>query len=97
MACFNFPEILELPTLKELNTPIISTYELVTYSKSTAFYPDCSLLSQIATSTYHPVNQSLEIDMATAFDLVSSHIAIARAGHNHREAIGKLHRLLGLK
>ena len=33
------------------------------------------------------VNQSLEIDMATAFDLVSSHIAIARAGHDHGEAI----------
>jgi 2-(1,2-epoxy-1,2-dihydrophenyl)acetyl-CoA isomerase len=33
------------------------------------------------------VNQSLETDMATAFDLVSSHIAIARAGHDHGEAI----------
>ena len=33
------------------------------------------------------VNQSLETDMATAFDLVSSHIAIARAGHDHAEAI----------
>ncbi|MBT5882394.1 MAG: enoyl-CoA hydratase [Rhodospirillaceae bacterium] len=33
------------------------------------------------------VNQSLETDMATAFDLVSSHIAIARAGHDHPEAI----------
>ena len=33
------------------------------------------------------VNQSLESDMATAFDLVSSHIAIARAGHDHPEAI----------
>ena len=33
------------------------------------------------------VNQSLEADMATAFDLVSSHIAIARAGPDHVEAI----------
>jgi 2-(1,2-epoxy-1,2-dihydrophenyl)acetyl-CoA isomerase len=33
------------------------------------------------------VNQSLETDMATAFDLVSSHIAIARAGEDHPEAI----------
>lgn len=33
------------------------------------------------------VNQSLESDMATALDLVSSHIAIARAGHDHPEAI----------
>ena len=33
------------------------------------------------------VNQSLETDMETAFDLVSSHIAIARAGKDHAEAI----------
>tara|TARA_B100000676_G_scaffold75998_1_gene75566 strand:- start:4993 stop:5781 length:789 start_codon:yes stop_codon:yes gene_type:complete len=33
------------------------------------------------------VNQSLEADMATSLDLVSSHIAIARAGHDHPEAI----------
>jgi 2-(1,2-epoxy-1,2-dihydrophenyl)acetyl-CoA isomerase len=33
------------------------------------------------------VYQSLETDMATAFDLVSSHIAIARSGHDHGEAI----------
>ena len=32
------------------------------------------------------VNQSLETDMETAFDLVSSHIAIARAGKDHVEA-----------
>ncbi len=33
------------------------------------------------------VTQSLETDMATAFDLVSSHVAVARAGHDHAEAI----------
>jgi 2-(1,2-epoxy-1,2-dihydrophenyl)acetyl-CoA isomerase len=33
------------------------------------------------------VNQSAEADMATAFDLVSSHIAIAHAGPDHVEAI----------
>ncbi len=33
------------------------------------------------------INQSLDCDMATALDLVSSHIAIARAGHDHAEAI----------
>lgn len=33
------------------------------------------------------VNQSLDADMTTALDLVSSHIAIARAGHDHPEAI----------
>ena len=33
------------------------------------------------------VNQSLETDMETAFDLVSSHIAIARAGKDHVEAV----------
>ncbi len=33
------------------------------------------------------VGQSLEADMETAFDLVSSHIAVARAGHDHPEAI----------
>ena len=33
------------------------------------------------------VNQSLEADLATALDLVSSHIAIARAGDDHVEAI----------
>ena len=33
------------------------------------------------------VNQGLEVDMTTAFDLISSHIAVARAGHDHPEAI----------
>ena len=33
------------------------------------------------------VNQCIDADMETAFDLVSSHIAIARAGHDHGEAI----------
>ncbi len=33
------------------------------------------------------VDQSLRSDMDTAFDLVSSHIAIARAGPDHAEAI----------
>ena len=33
------------------------------------------------------VGQGLDTDMATAFDLISSHIAIARAGHDHPEAI----------
>jgi 2-(1,2-epoxy-1,2-dihydrophenyl)acetyl-CoA isomerase len=33
------------------------------------------------------VDQSLRSDMDTAFDLVSSHIAIARAGEDHPEAI----------
>ncbi|MSO77003.1 MAG: enoyl-CoA hydratase [Alphaproteobacteria bacterium] len=33
------------------------------------------------------VNQGLEVDMTTAFDLISSHIAVARAGHDHAEAI----------
>lgn len=33
------------------------------------------------------VNQSLESDMATSFDLVSSHIAVARAGPDHPEAV----------
>lgn len=33
------------------------------------------------------VNQGLECDMATAFDLVSSHIAITRAGQDHPEAV----------
>lgn len=33
------------------------------------------------------VEQSLNSDMATAFDLVSSHIAVARAGDDHPEAI----------
>lgn len=33
------------------------------------------------------VEQSLKSDMDTAFDLVSSHIAIARAGEDHPEAI----------
>lgn len=33
------------------------------------------------------VEQSLKSDMDTAFDLVSSHIAIARAGDDHPEAI----------
>lgn len=33
------------------------------------------------------VSQSIESDMATAFDLVSSHIAVARAGNDHVEAI----------
>ncbi len=33
------------------------------------------------------VEQGLRADMDTAFDLVSSHIAILRAGADHREAI----------
>jgi 2-(1,2-epoxy-1,2-dihydrophenyl)acetyl-CoA isomerase len=33
------------------------------------------------------VMQGLSVDMTTAFDLISSHIAIARAGHDHPEAI----------
>ncbi len=33
------------------------------------------------------VDQGLRSDMDTAFDLVSSHIAIARAGEDHKEAI----------
>jgi enoyl-CoA hydratase/carnithine racemase len=33
------------------------------------------------------VGQGLNCDMATAFDLISSHIAVARAGHDHPEAI----------
>jgi enoyl-CoA hydratase/carnithine racemase len=33
------------------------------------------------------VYQSANSDMATAFDLISSHIAVARAGHDHAEAI----------
>lgn len=33
------------------------------------------------------VYQGLAVDMTTAFDLISSHIAIARAGHDHTEAI----------
>ena len=33
------------------------------------------------------VNQGLDCDMTTAFDLVSSHIAITRAGPDHAEAI----------
>jgi enoyl-CoA hydratase/carnithine racemase len=33
------------------------------------------------------VAQGLSTDMATAFDLISSHIAVARAGHDHPEAI----------
>ena len=33
------------------------------------------------------VEQSMNSDMATAFDLVSSHIAVARAGGDHVEAI----------
>lgn len=33
------------------------------------------------------VNQGLNSDMATAFDLISSHIAVLRAGHDHPEAI----------
>ena len=33
------------------------------------------------------VNQGLEVDMTTAFDLMSSHIAIARSGHDHPKAI----------
>ncbi|MGE0225865.1 MAG: enoyl-CoA hydratase/isomerase family protein [Acetobacteraceae bacterium] len=33
------------------------------------------------------VSQGLSVDMTTAFDLISSHIAIARAGHDHPEAI----------
>ena len=33
------------------------------------------------------VAQGLEVDMTTAFDLISSHIAVARAGHDHPEAI----------
>ncbi len=33
------------------------------------------------------VNQGLDTDMTTALDLVSSHIAIARAGPDHAEAI----------
>ncbi len=33
------------------------------------------------------VHQGMQADMTTAFDLISSHIAIARAGHDHAEAI----------
>ena len=33
------------------------------------------------------VDQGLRSDMDTAFDLVSSHIAILRAGEDHKEAI----------
>ena len=33
------------------------------------------------------VHQGMSVDMTTAFDLISSHIAIARAGHDHAEAI----------
>lgn len=33
------------------------------------------------------VAQGLNADMATAFDLISSHIAVARAGEDHSEAI----------
>jgi enoyl-CoA hydratase/carnithine racemase len=33
------------------------------------------------------VNQGLNADMTTAFDLISSHIAVLRAGHDHPEAI----------
>ncbi|MFT5392139.1 MAG: enoyl-CoA hydratase/carnithine racemase [Gammaproteobacteria bacterium] len=33
------------------------------------------------------VNQGLNTDMTTAFDLISSHIAIVRAGEDHPEAI----------
>jgi len=33
------------------------------------------------------VYQGLSTDMNTAFDLISSHIAVARAGHDHPEAI----------
>jgi len=33
------------------------------------------------------VTQGLGTDMTTAFDLISSHIAVARAGHDHAEAI----------
>ena len=33
------------------------------------------------------VTQGLSVDMTTAFDLISSHIAVARAGHDHPEAI----------
>jgi 2-(1,2-epoxy-1,2-dihydrophenyl)acetyl-CoA isomerase len=33
------------------------------------------------------VYQGMTVDMSTAFDLISSHIAIARAGHDHGEAI----------
>lgn len=33
------------------------------------------------------VNQSMNADMATAFDLISSHIAVLRSGHDHPEAI----------
>ncbi len=33
------------------------------------------------------VNQSINADMATAFDLISSHIAVLRSGHDHPEAI----------
>jgi len=33
------------------------------------------------------VNQGLNADMTTAFDLISSHIAIVRAGEDHPEAI----------
>lgn len=33
------------------------------------------------------VNQGLNVDMATAFDLISSHIAVLRSGHDHSEAI----------
>jgi len=33
------------------------------------------------------VNQGMGVDMTTAFDLISSHIAVLRAGHDHPEAI----------
>ncbi|MSP00446.1 MAG: enoyl-CoA hydratase [Acetobacteraceae bacterium] len=33
------------------------------------------------------VAQGMAVDMTTAFDLISSHIAVARAGHDHPEAI----------
>jgi 2-(1,2-epoxy-1,2-dihydrophenyl)acetyl-CoA isomerase len=33
------------------------------------------------------VEQGMRADMETAFDLVSSHIAILRSGHDHKEAI----------
>lgn len=33
------------------------------------------------------VHQGMAVDMTTAFDLISSHIAVARAGHDHAEAM----------
>jgi 2-(1,2-epoxy-1,2-dihydrophenyl)acetyl-CoA isomerase len=37
------------------------------------------------------VYQGMSVDMTTAFDLISSHIAIARAGHDHTEAMAAFH------